>query len=141
LITIRINIRQLGKKRNTINAVPFVLPKKPNTVRDLITSVVMVCVAAYNERVRKGETVIRPMTQESLSDMEMIGKLAFGVNYGGKEANEAKAVTTALQGFKDGLYRAFLDETELVDLDAPLMIRENDTITFIRLTMLTGSIW
>ena len=141
MITIRINIRQLGKKRNTINAVPFVLPKQPNTVRDLITSVVMVCVAAYNERVRKGETVIRPMTQESLSDMEMIGKLAFGVNYGGKEANEAKAVTTALQGFKDGLYRAFLDETELVDLDAPLMIRENDTITFIRLTMLTGSIW
>ena len=140
-MTIHINIRQLGKKRNTINAVPFVLHKKPNTVRDLITSVVMVCVAAYNERVRKGETVIRPMTQESLSDMEMIGKLAFGVNYGGKEANEAKAVTTALQGFKDGLYRAFLDETELVDLDAPLMIRENDTITFIRLTMLTGSIW
>ncbi|MBQ7003663.1 MAG: hypothetical protein IJN57_06865 [Oscillospiraceae bacterium] len=141
MITIRINIRQLGKKRNTINAVPFVLPKQPNTVRDLITSVVMVCVAAYNERVRKGETIIRPMTQESLSDMEIIGKLAFGVNYGGKEANEAKAVTTALQGFKDGLYRAFLDETELVDLDAPLMIRENDTITFIRLTMLTGSIW
>lgn len=141
MITIRINIRQLGKKRNTINAVPFVLPKKPNTVRDLITSVVMVCVAAYNERVRKGETIIRPMTQESLSDMEMIGKLAFGVNYGGKEANEAKAVATALQGFMDGLYRAFLDETELVDLDAPLMIRENDTITFIRLTMLTGSIW
>ena len=141
MITIRINIRQLGKKRNTINAVPFVLPKQPNTVRDLITSVVMVCVAAYNERVRKGETIIRPMTQESLSDMEMIGKLAFGVNYGGKEANEAKAVTTALQGFQDGLYRAFLDETELVDLDAPLMIRENDTITFIRLTMLTGSIW
>lgn len=141
MITIRINIRQLGKKRNTINAVPFVLPKKPNTVRDLITSVVMVCVAAYNERVRKGETVIRPMTQESLSNMEMIGKLAFGVNYGGKEANEAKTVATALQGFKDGLYRAFLDETELVDLDAPLMIRENDTITFVRLTMLTGSIW
>lgn len=140
-MTIHINIRQLGKKRNTINAVPFVLHKQPNTVRDLITSVVMVCVAAYNERVRKGETIIRPMTQESLSDMEMIGKLAFGVNYGGKEANEAKAVTTALQGFKDGLYRAFLDETELVDLDAPLMIRENDTITFIRLTMLTGSIW
>ena len=141
MITIRINIRQLGKKRNTINAVPFVLPKQPNTVRDLITSVVMVCVAAYNERVRKGETIIRPMTQESLSDMEIIGKLAFGVNYGGKEANEAKAVATALQSFKDGLYRAFLDETELVDLDAPLMIRENDTITFIRLTMLTGSIW
>ena len=26
----------------------------------------MVCVAAYNEQVRKGETIIRPMTQETL---------------------------------------------------------------------------
>ena len=65
-MTIHINIRQLGKKRNTINAVPFVLPKQPNTVRDLISSVVMVCVAAYNERVRKGETIIRPMTHGDL---------------------------------------------------------------------------
>ena len=141
MITIRINIRQLGKKRNTINAVPFVLPKKPNTVRDLITSVVMVCAAAYNERVRKGETVIRPMTQESLSDMEMIGKLAFGVNYGGKEANEAKAVTTALQGFKEGLYRVFQGQTELTELDEAISLSEEDELTFIRLTMLTGSIF
>ena len=140
-MTIRINIRQLGKKRNTINAVPFVLPKRPNTVRDLITSVAMVCVASYNERVCQGETDIRPMTQESLSAMETVGKLAFGVNYGGKEANEAKAVATALQGFQDGLYRIFQGQTELTELDEAISLSEEDELTFIRLTMLTGSIF
>ncbi len=140
-MTIRINIRQFGKKRNTINAVPFELPKQPNTVRDLITSVVMVCVAAYNERVRKGETVIRPMTQENLSDMETVGKLAFGVNYGGKEANEATAISTALQGFEDGLYHVFHGQTELTTLDEAISLSEEAELTFIRLTMLTGSIF
>lgn len=140
-MTISINIRQFGKKRNTINAVSFVLPKQPNTVRDLITSVVMVCVAAYNERVRKGETVIRPMTQENLSDMETVGKLAFGVNYGGKEANEATAISTALQGFEDGLYRVFHGQTELTTLDEAISLSEKADLTFIRLTMLTGSIF
>lgn len=138
---ISVNIRQLGKKRNAINAVPFVLPKQPNTVRDLITSVVMVCVAAYNERVRKGETVIRPMTQESLADMETVGKLAFGVNYGGREADEATAIVTALQGFEDGLYRIFHGQTELTTLDEAVNLSQKDEVTFIRLTMLTGSIF
>lgn len=140
-MTIRINIRQLGKKRNTITAVPFALPEQPNTVCDLIASVVMVCVAAYNERVRKGETAIRPMAQESLSDMEAVGKLAFGVNYGGKEANESTAIATALQGFEDGLYRVFHGEAELTALDEAISLSEEDELTFIRLTMLTGSIF
>lgn len=140
-MTIRINIRQLGKKRNTINAVPFELPGQPYTTRDLITSVVMACVAAYNDRVRKGEAMIRPMTQESLSDMEAVGKLAFGVNYGGKEADEAKAIAVALQGFEDRLYCVFHGQTELIALDEAISLSEEDELTFIRLTMLTGSIF
>lgn len=138
-MTICINIRQLGKKRSIISAVPFVLQEQPNTVRDLIISVVQGCVAAYNERVRKGETGIRPMSEESLADMETIGKLAFGVNYGGKEADEAAAVANALQSFEDGLYRIFLGQRELTALDESLALTDGDELTFIRLTMLSGS--
>lgn len=138
---IHVNIRQLGKKRNTISAVPFDLPIQPTTGRDLITAVVQVCVASYNERVHKGETGIRPMTEENLNDMETIGKLAFGVNYSEKQADEAAAITNALQGFEDGLYRVFLGQTELTTLDAPLSLSEKDELTFIRLTMLSGSIF
>ncbi len=138
---IHVNIRQLGKKRNTISAVPLDLPVRPTTGRELITAVVQVCVASYNDRVRKGETGIRPMTEENLTDMETIGKLAFGVNYGDKEADEAAAIANALQSFEDGLYRIFLGETELTALDAPLALTEQDELTFIRLTMLSGSIF
>ncbi len=138
---IHVNIRQLGKKRNTISAVPFDLPVQPTTGRELITAVVQACVASYNDRVRKGETGIRPMTEENLNDMETIGKLAFGVNYSEKQADEAAAIANALQSFEDGLYRIFLGETELTALDAPLALTEQDELTFIRLTMLSGSIF
>lgn len=140
-MTINIHIRQLGKKRNTISAVPFDLPAQPADVRALIIAVVQVCVAAYNERVRKGEMGIRPMAEESLSDMETIGKLAFGINCGGKEADEAAAIANALKSFEDGLYRIFLGQTELTALDESLALAERDELTFIRLTMLSGSIF
>ena len=140
-MTIHITIRQLGKKRNTISALPFELPGQPATVRELIIAVVRVCAAAYNERVRRGETGIRPMTEENLADMETIGKLAFDVNYSDKEADEAAAIDNALQGFEDGLYRIFLGQKELTALEAALSLSERDELTFIRLTMLTGSIF
>ena len=140
-MTILVNLRQLGKKRNAVSAVPFALPGQPDTVRGLIIAVVQACVAAYNERVRRGETGIRPMTAESLADLETIGKLAFGVNYGGREADEAAAIAHALQGFEDGLYRVFLGQEELTALDAALALSAGDELTFIRLTMLTGSIF
>lgn len=138
---IRVNVRQLGKKRSSVSAVPFEVPGTPETVRDLLTAVVQASVAAYNDRVRRGETVIRPMTEAALAEMESIGKLAFGVNYGGKLADGDEAVANALQGFADGLYRVFHGRTELTDPDAPIALKEGDEMTFIRLTMLSGSIF
>ena len=140
-MTIYVNIRQLGKKRSIISAVPFELPMPPATVRELIAAVVQVCVAAYNERVRRGEAGVRPMTEEGLADMESIGKLAFGVNYSEKQADEAAAIANALQGFEDGLYRIFRGQEELLAPDDVLALSEGDELTFIRLTMLTGSIF
>ena len=138
---IHVNLRQLGKKRSPVLAAPFELPGQPATVRELITAVAQACTAAYNERVRRGETGVRPMTEETLADMETVGKLAFGVNYGGKEADEAAAVVNALLGFEDGLYRVFHGQQELTSLDGAIALSEQDELTFIRLTMLTGSIF
>lgn len=138
-MTIRVNIRQLGKKRCAVSAVPFELPAQPATLREMITMLVQGCVSAYNARVRQGEGGIRPMTEEALSGLESIGKLAFGVNHGEKRADAAQAVQLALQGFGDGLYRVFLDGTEVTALDAPLTLHDDDELTLIRLTMLAGS--
>lgn len=68
--------------------------------------------------------------------MADIGKIAFGINYGGREQAADKAVDNALQAFEDGLYRVFLNDDELEKLDDTIHVNENDTLTFIRLTML-----
>lgn len=140
-MTIYVNLRQLGKKRSTVCAVPFELPACPATVRELIKAVAGVCVTAYNTRVQQGETGVRPMTEGQLMELESIGKLAFGVNYGEKQADEAAAIAHALQGFEDGLYRVFLGQTELTALEDTITLSGQDELTFIRLTMLTGSIF
>ncbi|MBQ8557024.1 MAG: hypothetical protein IJ438_14325 [Clostridia bacterium] len=139
-MTIYVHIRQLGRKRG-VSAAPLMLGKHPATVRELIAEMVRTCVAAYNDRVRRGEGAVQPMTQEQLESLEAIGKLAFGVNYSEKEADEAAAVTHALQSFEDGVYRVFHGQMELTALDAPLDVQENDEFTLIRLVMLAGSIW
>ena len=97
---IKVNIKQLGKKKNKIADVPFPLQNTPHTVAELIIESVRVCVGEYNSRVDKGETTV-PLSNESINDMSEIGKIAFGINYGEKRADETKAIENALQSYED----------------------------------------
>lgn len=80
------NMKQLGKRRNTVDQVPFTYAVVPGSLRELIAE-------------------------------------------------------TAMLGFQDGLFRVFLGDTELTELDEKLELQEGDTVTFIRLTMLAGRMW
>ena len=137
---ININIKQIGSRKK-IAPVPFEYPEKPATVRELITQTVNICVEDYNRRVRAGEDAFKPITNEQISSMAQVGKIAFGINYGGREQALEPAVNNAIQAFEDGLYRIFQGEDELEGLDRTIDINENDELTFIRLTMLTGRMW
>lgn len=139
-MNIKVNIKQLGKKRSKVAEVPFMLENAPLTVRELIKESVHTCVSEYNERVKKGEDVT-PLSDDEISEMSEIGKIAFGINYGGKAANEAAALENALQSYEDGLYRIFIGENEVGSLSDSISLSENDSVTFIRLTMLTGRLW
>lgn len=138
---IRISTRQIGKKRRNLEAVSFNLSRCPHTLRELIEELARTCAESFNARLQTGETSLQPMTPAQLQDMEAVGKLAFGVVYGTKPADPDKAAEDALLAFSDGLYRVFQGETELRDLDTPLDISDDDEFTFIRLVMLTGSLW
>lgn len=70
--------------------------------------------------------------------MSQIGKIGFGIPYGNREADPEEAVETAIQGYEDGLFRFFVGDREVESLDAPLTLQEEDTITILRLVMLTG---
>ena len=139
-MNVKITMKQLGKKRDKISEEDFSLERRPTTVEELIKESVHTCVSTYNERVRKREG-ITPLNEEQIRDMSEIGKIAFGINYGGKEADENTAVTVALQAFEDGLVRIFHREEELLTLSQAIEVRENDSFTFLRLTMLAGRLF
>lgn len=138
---IRITVRQIGKKRAAMEAVTLSLPEPPQTLRHLLSALARSGAEGYNARLRSGEACISPMTATQLADMEAVGRIAFGVVYGGKSADPDKAAADALLAFTDGLVRVFQGTTELTSPDTPLDLSACNEFTFIRLTLLTGSIW
>lgn len=139
-MTVKVNVKQLGAKKNKIAEIPFILENPPSTVRELITEAVHTCVSEYNARLKNGDKG-KSLSDVEISDMSEAGKIAFGINYGGKYADETVALNNALQSYEDGLYRIFAGENELGSLNDSVSLSENDSLTFIRLTMLTGRIW
>ena len=63
------------------------------------------------------------------------------MNYGGKPADIVKAQENAIQCFEDGIYRIFMDDKPLEELDEDIQVTEEQVFTFVRLTMLAGRMW
>ena len=85
--------------------------------------------------------VPQPLTTQQITDMADVGKIAFGINYGEKKPDLQQAIETALQAFADGIYRVFLNEEELTALDQQITLNAEDTLTFVRLTLLAGRMY
>lgn len=135
-----IQVKKLGKRIQTVGSVPYELGTRPATLRELIVCMVTQGVAEYNERLHSGEQN-KALSETEIQDMSQVGKIAFGIPFGQKEADPTKAVDAALLAFSDGLYRFFIDEQEITELDVPLRLAEGNTIAIIRLTMLTGGLF
>lgn len=139
-MNIKINIRQLGSKKAKIAEADFFLENTPVTVRELILEAVKTCVSDYNKRVRRGENNERPLLEDEIAHMSEIGKIAFGINYGGKEQDLKSAQDNALQCYEDGIVRIFVGEAEAGSLDERITLSEGGGVTFIKLAMLSGRI-
>lgn len=136
---VKVTLKQLGKKRNKFQAVPFELEHSPANVEELIEECVHTCVKEYRARAvgRTGQ----PMTQEEIDAQKEIGKIAFGIHYNERKVEEDKAVAAALQAYEDGLFRMFLNEEELGGSGQEIHLTEEDVLTLVRLTMLSGSMF
>ena len=135
-----IQIKQLGKRKCSIEKIPIDFPVPPVNVQGLIEAIVSWQVCEYNERLQQSE-VLKYLTQEEVENKTASGKVGFAVNYKGKPAAEVEAITNALQSYEDGIFRIFMDDTEAGDLSSPIQLKEESTLTFIRLTMLSGRLW
>ena len=135
-----IQVKKLGKRMQTVGSIPYELNTCPATLRELIVYVVTQVVTEHNGRLLSGEQN-KALSETEIQDMSQVGKIAFGIPFGQKEADSAKAVDAAILAFTDGLYRFFINELEITELDAPLRLCEGDTIAIIRLVMLTGGLF
>ena len=136
---ININMKQIGSRKNAVAPQIFELPVRPDTVGELIIIITGICVDEYNEKVNSNETM--PMTDDQINSMSAIGRFVFGINYSGKTQDKGAAVKNALQCYEDGLFRIFINDEEAGEADESINLSENDTLTFIRLTMLAGRMW
>ena len=138
---VQVNVKHMGRRKNAIETHPYEIGE----VRDvgaLITAFVTAEVARFNARAEAGETALTYLTNAQISDGAAAGKVAFGTDYNGKVQDLAAAVENAHLCFVDGIYRIFVNGEELEDaLSAPVHLKENDEITFVRLTMLAGRMW
>ncbi len=133
---VSVNVKQLGSRRDKVRGVPFHLGRAPQAVGGLIAEAVKACVGAYNGRAGQGAAA--PLAQADIEARAELGKIAFGFHYGGKPADEAAAIALAQQAYADGLFRIFIGGRECGALAEAVELRDGDTLTFIRLTMLTG---
>ena len=135
-----IQVKQLGKRKCSIEKMPVDFATPPASVQELIEAIVSWQVSEYNERLQQSE-VLKYLTQEEVENKATSGKVGFGVNYNGKPAAEAEAITNALQSYEDGIFRIFIDDTEAGELTSSIQLEEESTLTFIRLAMLSGRLW
>lgn len=97
-------------------------------------------VHAFIERQSTG-SILPYLTEQEVQQSAETGKVGFGHVEDTRKPDEQKAIEAALLAFQDGLYRVFLRDEELTELNAPLSLQENDTLVLIRLTMLAGRLW
>ena len=138
---LKVEVKQLGARGKKIVPVPFEIEETPATAGELIAATAKKCAEDFNERVRKGETMITPLSEREISDMAGIGRITFGICNGDKEQDVGKAVDNALLAFQDGLFCMFINGEKVTEADRAIALREDDVLTFIRLTMLSGRMW
>lgn len=135
--TIYVRMKKLGKQKEAdLQPVPYVLDKKPDSVRELLTVLTILGVKQYNARKDEGK-ILAWLTKEEIAEQASRGKITSGLR-GGADASESQAVENTIQCFEDGIYRVFAGETELTSLSDTIPWTEHTIFTFIRLTMLAG---
>lgn len=137
---IYVRVKVAGKRKDVLQLTPYDIPGNIGSLRQLLTAVVEREVNRYNKMDTEFQ-MIPFLTAEQIDDQAVTGKVSFGTVFSDKKADKQKAVENAIQCWKDGLVRIFMNETELTELDAPLSIPENAEFTFIRLTFLVGRLW
>lgn len=135
---IEIQLKRLGKKkilRQKVNLIGNI-----KTLEDLITQLVTHIVNSFNKEIETNK-VLSFLSPSEIQNQSITGKIGFGEIENITKANINSSIENALQAFEDGIFVVFIDDDEVKTLKEPLAIKESSSITFIRMTFLTGTYW
>lgn len=139
---ILVNVKSAATRKNKIRTITVPYPDGITDVRGLLEATVAWCVSNYNNSDRhEGSELLTALSARQIDDDAAQGKVAFGVIYGKKNADQVKATADALEAFSDGIAVVFADGVRLNSLDEAIDIGNIRELTFVRLTMLAGRMW
>ena len=107
------------------------------TLRELIALAVREELAAFSER-RVERTFAQVLTDQRLAAGRAAGRIDSGQRHAPPPPSPELAVGTALEAFEDGLYLVLVDGRQETELDAPVFVAADSTVTFVRLVALAG---
>ena len=84
-----------------------------------------------------------PKENHALSESEIAeqaeeGRIRFAENYRENHDTIEKAMERTKQAYDDGLFRVFINDEEVTEWNAPIILCQGAEVVFLRLTMLTG---
>ena len=135
-----VNIKHMGKRKNSVDEYTMTLENTPRIVGDLLEEMVKVSVLEYTQRMENSK-LIQALSKEEIEDKAVTGKVGFGVNYGEKSPKLDLAIGNAKESFTDGIVVVFFGDKQVEELNEELIWEDNIKITIIRMTMLTGRLW
>jgi hypothetical protein len=139
-VKVYFNVKQAGARKNYISKKEFNLSTNPKTLRQLLAEIIKNEVEYFNAK-NKQQMLLGYLTSEEIETRLQAGRVSFGERYNQEDADYNKALETALLAYEDGIFRVFIGEKEAGMLDDSLELKEEDVLTFIRLTMLAGRMW
>ena len=80
-------------------------------------------------------------SQDKIDRQAAEGKIDFGIIKSYSKISENQALETALQAFEDGIVAVFIDGIRYEKLSDKLELTGEETVTFVKLIMLTGRLW
>lgn len=135
-----ITVKSLGKRKPALAKQAAELPETTRTLRLLIENMVEQQVQAFRER-KDAAAMLVYLMPEDIDAQGAAGKVGFGTVHGEGIPDQREAKEAAILAYEDGLYKVFLNDEELAELDDVISIEDGAHVTFIRFTMLAGRLW
>lgn len=135
------NMKALGKKRAYIQKKAIELDVQSNCkLTELLSLIVRKQVEEFNSR-KAEQNLVHFFSEGQIEQAQTRGSVKFNENYNDTKADVNKAIGAVLQAFEDGLIAVFINDVQHESLEESIELKEEDTLSIIRLSFLTGTLF